>query len=490
MLRVYNTLTNQKEPFEPLVAGKVGIYLCGPTVYKPPHIGHLVGPVIFDAIKRYLAHKGFAVTWVLNITDVDDKLINEANARGMAMKDLALEQEGRYLKVLEQLGVRESIDVLPRASEHMSEIIAMTQKLIDGGHAYESSGDVWFNVGSDDDYGKLANRRVDQNEAGLRDLQGSGKKNAADFALWKSAKPGEPSWPSPWGEGRPGWHIECSAMSAKYLGETFDIHGGGDDLKFPHHENELAQSECCFGKPFVKYWLHNGLTKIRTKSASGQWRDEKMSKSLGNTVDAADLLAKHGPDVLRYLLLSTHYRSPIEFSDEALATCKKAFEGLYRLIEQRKTVSAAGEPSPAVAEQITAHCEAFFAAMDDDFNTGGAVGFIHKLASLARSNDKQPADFAAATDAIESLLRLLGFPLLPPAAEDNGELHATLSTFASQFAIEPNGDTDTLVRSFIDRRAAAKKAKDFAAADAIRNGLKERGVLLEDRSDGTSWKRA
>src|SRR4051794_3616127 len=267
-LRVYNTLSKQKELFEPVKPGKVGVYVCGPTVYKPPHIGHMVGPVIFDAVKRYLVFKGFEVTWVVNITDVDDKLIDAARQQDTTVADLAERYTREYLECLAAFGV-DTVDRYPKASEHMEEIVAMVQRLVEKGFAYAADGNVWFDVTKDEDYGKLSHRRPEEQEAGSRALEGAGKRNPADFALWKSAKPGEPMWDSPWGKGRPGWHIECSAMSIKYLGETFDIHGGGMDLLFPHHENELAQSESCTGKTFVKYWMHNGLTRIKTKVAGG-----------------------------------------------------------------------------------------------------------------------------------------------------------------------------------------------------------------------------
>ena len=288
-LRVYNSLTRQKEPFQPVHEGKVGIYLCGPTVYKSPHIGHMVGPVIFDAIKRFLVYRGYEVNWIVNITDVDDKLIEKAGELGTSMQALAEKHTKEYHEVLRDLGV-DQIDRFPKATEHMAEIIRITSELVEKGFAYPADGNVWFDVTRDADYGKLTNRRVEDQESGARATEGTGKRNPADFALWKAAKPGEPAWDSPWGKGRPGWHIECSAMSMKYLGETLDIHGGGLDLQFPHHENELAQSESCTGKPFAKYWMHNGLTRIKTKAASGEWKDEKMSGSIGNVVSARQLV--------------------------------------------------------------------------------------------------------------------------------------------------------------------------------------------------------
>ena len=269
-LRVYNTLTKEKEIFRPVSPGRVGIYLCGPTVYKAPHIGHMVGPVIFDAIKRYLVHKGFDVTWIVNITDVEDKLIDAATKANATVQELASKYTAEYLECLQLLGI-DGIDRFPKASEHIQEIVDLCTTLIGKGHAYAAEGNVYFDVTKDTDYGKLSNRKVEEQESGQRAIEATGKRNPADFALWKAAKPGEPAWDSPWGKGRPGWHIECSAMSMRYLGQTFDMHGGGMDLLFPHHENELAQSECATGKPFVHFWMHNGLTRIRTKLRSGEW---------------------------------------------------------------------------------------------------------------------------------------------------------------------------------------------------------------------------
>src|SRR5687767_9267306 len=308
-LRVYNTLTKQKELFEPVRPGKVGMYLCGPTVYKSPHIGHMVGPVIFDAVKRYLQYKGYEVQWVTNITDVDDKLIAAANKLGTTMQELAEKHTKEYFDTLAALGIN-SIDKFPKASDHIAEIIEMCQTLIAQGNAYAAGGNVWFDVTKDPDYGKLSHRRVEEQASGLRDLEGEGKKHPADFALWKAAKPGEPSWDSPWGQGRPGWHIECSAMSMKYLGATFDIHGGGMDLMFPHHENELAQSEAATGQPLARYWMHCGFLDLD---------GAKMSKSLGNVVRLRDALGRVGPEALRFFFVSTHYLNPLAFTDKSLA---------------------------------------------------------------------------------------------------------------------------------------------------------------------------
>jgi cysteinyl-tRNA synthetase len=308
-IKVYNTLTREKEEFVPVQEGRVGIYLCGPTVYKPSHIGHAVGPVIFDAIRRWLEFRGYKVDMAVNITDVDDKIIAEANQQGKTMTQVAEAVAADYFRAMERLNVRKPT-FIPKATEHIPEILSLISRLIDKNVAYVAGHDVYFDVTRFSGYGKLSNRSTEEQEAGTRELKSAEeKRHSWDFALWKGAKPGEPAWESPWGPGRPGWHIECSAMSMKYLGETFDIHGGGMDLIFPHHENEIAQTEAATGKPFVKYWLHNGLTRVNTK---------KMSKSLGNIRLISDLLDQHSGETIRFFILSTHYRRPIDFSDEEI----------------------------------------------------------------------------------------------------------------------------------------------------------------------------
>jgi cysteinyl-tRNA synthetase len=499
-LRVYNTLSKQKELFEPVKPGKVGMYLCGPTVYKPPHIGHLVGPVIFDAIKRYLVFKGFEVTWVVNITDVDDKLIEAAAAEKTSVSDIAERCTREYLEALAGLGV-DTIDRFPKASEHMEEIIAMIEKLIAKNFAYAASGNVWFDVTRDEDYGKLSHRRTEDAEAGNRDLQGSGKRSPADFALWKAAKPGEPKWDSPWGPGRPGWHIECSAMSMKYLGEKLDIHGGGMDLLFPHHENELAQSECATGQTFVKYWLHNGLTRMKTKLASGEVKNEKMSKSLGNVINAKAAIADLGADLLRYLILSTHYRSPIDFGDEVIVAARKGLSTFGRVIERVERLQ--GEPLSEktqamdqaaaglydseqgdFARTVLAHKMKFLEMMDDDFNTAGAIAALHELTSSINAfietkrieKEKQPEALtaaAAATQTFKSLCTVLGFFRVKPAAHEGRQ----------------NGLVEDLMKAVIAIRKEARDTKNFAIADSIRKHLTAIGITLEDRPDGTIWRK-
>ena len=486
-LRVYNSLTRQKEPFQPLREGKVGIYLCGPTVYKAPHIGHMVGPMIFDAVKRYLVHKGYQVTWIVNITDVDDKLIDEANQLGTSMQAVAEKHTAEYIDVLKRLGV-DTIDLFPKATDHIAEMLKITQTLIEKGFAYPADGNVWFDVTKDGDYGKLTNRRVEDQEAGGRSTESSGKHHPADFALWKAAKPGEPAWDSPWGKGRPGWHIECSAMSMKYIGETLDIHGGGLDLQFPHHENELAQSECCTGKPFAKYWMHNGLTRIKTKAASGQWQDEKMSKSIGNVVGAAEMVDQLGPELVRYFLLSTHYRRPIEYSDEVLSNCQKALSAFTRLFERvQRLGGVAGALTGPLAEEARAYEVRFFDMMDDDFNTAGAIAVMHELASAINGYIEK--------NALEKTKDAVGIAAAHTAVAKLKELGLILGMFrfadahpAAAKSEEP-ALVEQLMQLLILVRNDARKTKNFATADAIRKGLTEIGVTLEDRADGTLWRK-
>jgi cysteinyl-tRNA synthetase len=507
-LRVYNTLTRQKEIFQTVQPGKVGMYLCGPTVYKPPHVGHMVGPVIFDAIKRYLVYKGFQVTWIVNITDVEDKLIDQAAEQNTSVAAIAEQCTLAYFQCLEKLGI-DTIDQFPKASDHMAEIIALCQKLIANGHAYAAplsssnvaDANVYFDVAKDPDYGKLSHRKPEEQETGNRAIESTGKRNPADFALWKAAKPGEPFWPSPWGNGRPGWHIECSAMSMKYLGPTFDIHGGGLDLLFPHHENELAQSECANDQPLARYWLHNGLTRMRTKMPSGEWRMEKQSKSLGNVIDASKLIDDLGPDLVRYLLLSTHYRSPIDFSDDVVAASKKAFTVFARVFERMERLTgqplAAESPdidkvAPALLEDKTCASFArqalsfkakFMEMMDDDFNTAGAISALHELAGQINAfidhqsleRDKSPIPLSAAVAAVQTLRNL-------------GRI---LGLFRISSAARPQQPdlSDQLMSLLIQLRNDARKTKNFALADAVRNGLLALGITLEDRPDGTGWRK-
>src|SRR5947199_1037271 len=405
-VRVYNTLSRQKEPLQTVQPGKVGMYVCGPTVYKPSHIGHMVGPVIFDTVKRYLSYLGYQVDWVVNITDVDDKLIVRARELGTTVKELAEKMTADYVECLKKLNVS-GIDQMPRATEHIDGMIAMMKGLIDKGYAYAAGGDVYFDITKDPDYGKLCNRDPEQLEAGSRIEVSDKKRNAGDFALWKADKPGEPQWASPWGPGRPGWHIECSAMSMRLLGETLDIHGGGLDLQFAHHENELAQSESYTGQPFARVWMHNGLLKMG---------HAKMAGSVGNVVNVADLLAKHHPETVRFLLLATHYRSPIEYSDERLVEVGKALQGFYRFFERYERITGESfydlsEPGAQATGAIAELRTRFLEHMADDFNTGGATGVLFELLSAlnrhADATKLEAGGDAAAKDEFHRGVRVL-----------------------------------------------------------------------------------
>jgi cysteinyl-tRNA synthetase len=510
MLRVYNTLSRTKEPFETVKPGKVGMYLCGPTVYKPSHIGHMVGPVIFDAVKRYLVYSGYDVTWVVNVTDVDDKLINESNARGMLMAKLAEEMTADYMSNIKALSV-DTIDHFPRCTATMPEIIAFTEDLIAKGFAYEAQGDVYFDVSKDPDYGKLSHR-------GLDAMQGEGggmaerKRNSADFALWKSAKPGEPAWNSPWGQGRPGWHIECSAMSRKILGETFDIHGGGLDLAFPHHENEIAQSECCHGKPMAKFWMHNGLMQASdevgkvggraTRPSEGDLASQeagKISKSKGSA-PFREMLKNFSGETIRFFLLSTHYRRPIDYSEGRIREVETGMETFYRFFKRYETVSGEsfyainapktrkeGDFTPgndpllaAVVEQRNRYLE----LMDDDFNTGGGIAVLFDLVrTLNKFVDDEKLEDLARRDVAKVASLKRGAAVLKELAGTVGLFRAPVEKKSAA----DDGLTPRLMELLIALRAEARKKKDFATADRIRNGLTEIGVVLEDRPGGTEW---
>ncbi len=495
-IRVYNTLSKQKEPFETVVPCRVGIYLCGPTVYKESHIGLIVGPVIFDTIKRYLVYSGYAVTWVVNITDVDDKLIAQERERGVPMSAIAEEMTLDYLNNLRALGV-DQIDRMPKATEHMPGIIQFTQCLIEKGFAYASGGDVFFDVAKDTSYGKLSNRRPDEQQ-GEGGGAASKKRSPGDFALWKAAKPGEPAWDSPWGQGRPGWHIECSAMSKALLGETFDIHGGGLDLVFPHHENELAQSECCHGQPMVKYWLHNGLLKA---GADVGKVGGKLSRSEG-AGGLADTIAAQGGERIRFFLLKTHYRSTVIYGEEGLVEAAGNLETFYRYFERFQRIAmqrfynlpapatrAAGDFDPGSDELLKGIYQlraSFLEKMDDDFNSGGAVGDLFeivrelnrhadqaKLDDIADIKDSRIVAFVQATRVLRELSNILGlFRNLPAQRGGAGE-----------------GVVPKLMELLIDLRAESRAKKDFATGDKIRGALAASGITLEDRKGGgAQWR--
>jgi len=501
-LVIYNTLTREKQPFVPIQPGKVGIYLCGPTVYKPSHVGHAVGPIIFDAIKRYLVHCGFEVKWVVNITDVDDKLIIEAEKQNTTTIELAERITEDYLKAMKTLRV-EGIDIMPKASEHIGDIIDIIKRLEDRDIAYESGGDVYFDVSKDADYGKLSNRRT-EDQTGQRDLRSREKRNPGDFALWKAAKPEEPEevkFDSPWGKGRPGWHIECSAMAMRYLGETFDIHGGGVDLVFPHHENEIAQSESVTDKPFANIWMHNGLTKVNTKKISKSDADPEMQAVL-QQMTLHNLLDEYPGELIRFFILSTQYRSPIEYSQAEIAGKRKGLDTFYRLFERVERLcgsspyekaTALGEPgddpgdgvqSDKLAKSCVEQTALFKKAMDDDFNTAGAIAALFDFAGavnrvIEQENlessgpDVAKADVLTATARLISVARLIGVFLDPPAGDATGS----------------DGLVDKAMNVLIQVRQHVRKNKDFETADLIRDLLKEQGITLEDRADGTGWRK-
>ncbi len=488
-ITVYNTLTRKEEEFVPVNGKQVGIYLCGPTVYKPSHIGHAVGPVIFDAIRRWLEFRGYQVTLVANITDVDDKIINEAQRQGRTMTQVAEDVAADYFRAMEKLNVRKPTFV-PKATEHIPEIIALIQRLIEKDVAYVVGNDVYFDVAKFPEYGKLSNRSTEEQEAGTRELKSAeDKRHPWDFALWKGAKPGEPAWDSPWGQGRPGWHIECSAMSMKYLGETFDIHGGGMDLIFPHHENEIAQTEAATGKPFVKYWLHNGLTRVNTK---------KMSKSLGNIRLISDLLDQHSGETIRFFILSTHYRRPIDFSDEEIVKVAKGLQTFYRLFDRVQKITGqdpyrdngkeeinldlASQPAKNYSAAIEKFTEEFIRAMDDDFNTADAIAALYGMANAA-NHFAEEANLTADSCSVDKKVLAAGVRDLMKTANLIGLFEKRPeSKVTDELA-------DGLIRLLIDVRNEARKLKQFALSDLVRDRLKDLRIQLKDGKDGTTWEK-
>lgn len=517
-LRVYNTLTRQKEDFQTVVPGQVSMYLCGPTVYKPAHIGHMVGPVIFDTVKKYLTYAGYVVKFVINITDVDDKLIVKAAEKGLTVKALADQMTSDYFDNLQLMGV-DSIDCFPYATDHINDMLEMIQKLIDKGHAYPLHGDVYFAVETDEDYGKLSNRSIAQMLAGTRVEANDSKRNPADFALWKSSKPGEPAWDSPWGPGRPGWHIECSAMSAKILGESIDIHGGGLDLMFPHHENELAQSECCSGKTFARYWLHNGLMQsgkgtgkvggAHSKLGDTPVTDDSAAQIAGKLAGSAGaesvktaVFAHHPPEAVRFFLLSTHYRSPIDFSMENIAATEKSLEGFYRLFETAERITGIsffslsapttlatstcldGLPSD-LAAALNEQRSKFVEAMNDDFSSGGAVACLFEIRRILNSFINDMKLEVGGADSDKAALKL-GLTLL----KELTNLLGVLRTSPAKKAGADDGLASGLMDLILDIRADARTNKNWAVADKIRNALKALNIVVEDSPSGARWTRS
>jgi cysteinyl-tRNA synthetase len=481
-MKIYNTLSREKEDFIPLMADKVRIYACGVTVYDYCHIGHARSAIVFDVIRRYLKHKGFHVTYIRNFTDIDDKIINRANQEGITWDAVARKYTDEYYRDMDRLGVGRA-DVEPKATGYIQEMIDIVKGLIEKGFAYEADGSVYFAVETFSGYGKLSKRDPEEMIAGARVEVDERKKNPLDFALWKKSKEGEPSWKSPWGLGRPGWHIECSAMSLKHLGESFDIHGGGADLLFPHHENEIAQSEAFTGKPFARFWVHNGFITIDK---------EKMSKSLGNFFTIREVLDTFDPEVIRLFLLSTHYRSPIEFSDEQLHESETSIDRYYSTIMRindflEKNYDIKNDFSNAgkiFKDLLFSFRDRFGEAMDDDFNTALALGHIFEIIREAnRFLDHKPSGTK------DRELLLMTKELLSEAGSVlNIFDRSPHKWYLSLMEIKKIGLSEQDILEKIRERQDARQKKDWSYADAIRKELEEKGIILEDKKDRTDWK--
>jgi cysteinyl-tRNA synthetase len=484
-LRVHNTMTKKKEKLVPLQEGKIGMYACGVTVYDLCHIGHARSVVVFDVIYRYLLYKGYEVTYVRNFTDVDDKIIKRAQEEGVSTEEIAARYIEEFNTDMGALGLMEPT-VEPKATEHITDMIALVQRLLEKGHAYEVEGDVYYAVESFPEYGKLSKRSLDEMQAGARVEVDEKKRNPLDFALWKAAKPGEPSWASPWGKGRPGWHIECSAMSQKYLGDTLDIHGGGKDLIFPHHENEIAQAEGATGRPFVRYWLHNGFVNIEK---------EKMSKSLGNFLTIKEILKGYHPEVVRLFLLSRHYRSPIDFSTQGMEEARRNLERFYQTLGGIDEIIAQDEATEPVSEGLSPEEMAvyrraeefpdkFANAMDDDFNTAVALAALFELGHdlnrlLQNPTPNAPQVIHKGREAFAVAGEVLGIFQEDPQAF----LEAERVRKTEKLTLTPEE-----IEKLITERNEARNKKNWARADEIRDHLASQGIILEDTSKGTTWR--
>ncbi len=463
-MKVYNTLTREKEEFIPVEGNKVKMYVCGPTVYNYIHVGNARPYVIFDAFRRYLIHKGYDVTYVQNFTDVDDKIINKANEEGVDSTVISERFIEECLKDVANLNVLKA-DVHPKVTEEMPEIIEMISELIEKGFAYEVNGSVYFSPEKFDEYGKLSNRKLEDMLAGARVEIDNEKNNPMDFVLWKPAKPSEPYWTSPWGNGRPGWHIECSVMAKKYLGEEIDIHCGGEDLVFPHHENEIAQSECCNGKPFAKYWMHNGFINFN---------NEKMSKSLGNFFTLREIAEKYGYNEVRFFILTGHYRSPLNFSDELVEASTKGLrriQNAYAKMEFTLENSSLdkNDSDESVVAQAEELLQSFYSALEDDFNTAEAISYVFELVKLGNSSADENASKYLMEEFLHRLNKMLNIFGVKPKEEETLEVD------------------ESKILELIEARVNAKKEKNFARADEIRNELLDMGIVIEDTRQGTKW---
>jgi cysteinyl-tRNA synthetase len=459
-LRIYNTLTRRKEDFQTLAPGVVSMYVCGPTVYAKAHVGHAMSSLVFDILRRYLEYRGYQVRHVMNYTDVDDKVIIRANQLGVDPIKLAESYIDEYSQHLMALNILPA-GVYPRATHEIPFIIKLITRLGEEGYAYEVDGDVYFRVSKDKEYGKLSSRQLEDMQAGERNIDAR-KENPMDFALWKSAKPGEPAWDSPWGKGRPGWHIECSAMSMHHLGEQIDIHGGGNDLIFPHHENEIAQTESATGKPFAHYWVHNGMMQLN---------GEKMSKSLGNLVTVEEFLAKHEGDALRMMVLNSSYRNPLTFGEEITVQAEKALERLRLALRPAAVGNLdTGEAVDNLRKQMDATRNGFVESMDDDLNSAGALGYLFELVraiNQAKDASVKPEIITEGQDLLKALMSVLGL--------------RTERTVVG-------GEATPFIQLLIELRKELRQQKLWPLSDKIRAGLAELGVLLEDGKDGTSWR--
>lgn len=465
-MKLYNTLTRTKEEFVPLEEGKVKMYVCGPTVYNYIHIGNARPFIMFDTLRRYLEYRGFDVTYVQNFTDVDDKIIKRGHEENIAPEEVANKYINEYFVDADGLGIKRA-DVHPRVTDNIQQIIDFVKELEEKGYAYESNGDVYFDTKKFEGYGKLSKQNQDDLEAGARIEVNSQKRHPMDFVLWKAKKEGEPGWESPWGEGRPGWHIECSVMSKRYLGETIDIHAGGQDLTFPHHENEIAQSEARSGKTFSNYWVHNGYININ---------NEKMSKSLGNFFTVREISEKYDLEIVRFFMLSAHYRNPVNFSDEMLAQAKAGLERLYNAKEKLEfTIENLKEGSLTEGEkdlvsELNSYREKFINAMEDDLNTADAISAIFELSKFINTNVNENSSLEFAKLCLDEF----------------NELTSVLNIVNKK----NNDILDEEIENLIQKRVDAKKNKDYKLADEIRQELLEKGIILEDTRQGTKWKRA
>jgi cysteinyl-tRNA synthetase len=468
-MRVFNSLGRQTQDFTPREDGRVAMYVCGPTVQSAPHVGHGRSAVAFDVIRRYLQWRGLLVTYVVNVTDVEDKIIAAALEQGVTPEEVATTTAEQFRTAYRALNVLPP-DIEPKATEHIPEMIELIEDLIAGGHAYPTEGgDVYFSVRSFEEYGRLSGRKIDDLISGARIEPGEAKRDPLDFALWKAAKPGEPHWESPWGIGRPGWHIECSAMARKYLGHGFDIHGGGTDLVFPHHENEVAQAEAAYGAPFARYWLHNGMVNLG---------GEKMAKSTGLVVDLLDALAKYPPSAIRLFYLRTHYRRPVDFTDEAMDDAVAALDRLWAFRRRAPAL-----PEDGAAPEVMDRFKEF---MDDDVDTAGALSVLFEV--VRQGNTR--LDAGAAVDdlvaAYDDIVDVLG--LEEPAAVLD-DLAERLTELAGRFQVEAAGDPAATIELLLDERTRARGDKDWERSDDIRDGLAALGIQVEDASGGTRWHR-